>query len=185
VWGGGGEFARTQQGNNNAWCQDNEISWLNWDLVEKNKGQIRFFSKLIRLRKEHAIFRRAEFFVDSNPDSPPVDQEIIWQGLHPGHLDWAVHSQTLSFTLRGCEIDDGDDANFFVMLNGQAEKSAIFTIPETGVLQRQCLWKKIIDTDQAAPKDFVKLEQAKEITVNSQIKVAPMGCIVLQTEEIK
>jgi glycogen operon protein len=59
----GDEFLRTQKGNNNAWCQDNEISWVNWELAEENKDYLRFVRELIHLRKRHPALRRRRFFV--------------------------------------------------------------------------------------------------------------------------
>ncbi len=65
----GDEFLRTQKGNNNAWCQDNEISWVNWELAEKNKDFLRFVRELIGLRKRHPALRRRRFFVGAlHPD---------------------------------------------------------------------------------------------------------------------
>lgn len=58
----GDEFLRTQMGNNNPWCQDNDISWVNWTLAEKNKDFLRFVRELIALRRRHPIFRRRRFF---------------------------------------------------------------------------------------------------------------------------
>jgi glycogen operon protein len=58
----GDEFLRTQKGNNNAWCQDNEISWVDWTLAEKNSGFLRFVRELIHLRKRHPVLRRRRFF---------------------------------------------------------------------------------------------------------------------------
>ena len=58
----GDEWARTQQGNNNAYCQDNEISWLNWEHGEEQKSLLEFTKNLIRLRREHPVFRRPKFF---------------------------------------------------------------------------------------------------------------------------
>ena len=58
----GDEFGRTQDGNNNAYCQDNEISWLNWDLKDKGKGLISFVQKLTKMRHRYPILRRAQFF---------------------------------------------------------------------------------------------------------------------------
>jgi glycogen operon protein len=179
----GDEFGHSQQGNNNAWCQDNETSWLNWTMADNNRKQLRFFKKLIHLRRRHAIFRRAEFFEVSGSDRPPVGQEILWQGLKPGEQDWSCQCHTLSFLLKGCDIDDDDD-NFFVMLNGHPEQTASFTVPETGVKTGQCVWKKIIDTDQESPADLIDLDQAGRVSVSGQIKVASMGCIVLQTQNI-
>jgi isoamylase len=58
----GDEFLRTQQGNNNAWCQDNDISWVDWSLTEKNADFLRFTREMIALRKRHPVFRRRRFF---------------------------------------------------------------------------------------------------------------------------
>jgi glycogen operon protein len=178
----GDEFGRTQQGNNNAWCQDNEISWINWQLTKKNRGQLRFFRKLIRLRRDHAIFRRAEFFEISRPDRPPSSQEIIWHGLQPNQPDWSEQSHVLAFLLKDIQPDDGEDSNFFIMLNGHPEQTALFTVPETAAGSRRSVWKKIIDTGLAAPADFVDLAKAKQVAAGEQVRVAAMGCSVLQTE---
>jgi glycogen operon protein len=180
----GDEFGRSQQGNNNAWCQDNEISWINWQLAKKNKGQLRFFKKLIRLRRDHPIFRRVDFFeINNKPGEPPHMQEISWQGLKPDEQDWSDDCRTLAFSLKGCELSDNGDANFFVMLNGHREHEATFIVPKTGVTQSRCVWKKIIDTGHDAPTDFVHSGQAEQIAVHSGVTVVPMGCVVLQSRE--
>jgi glycogen operon protein len=181
----GDEFGRSQQGNNNAWCQDNEINWINWQMAEKNKGQLRFFKKLIRLRRDHPIFRRLDFFEVSNrPDEPPHMQEISWQGLKPGEQDWSDDCHTLAFFLKGSELRGNGDANFFVMLNGHREQEATFIVPKTGMTQSRCVWKKIIDTGCEAPTDFVDPGQAELIAANSGVTIAPMGCVVLQSQEV-
>ena len=70
---GGDEFLRTQRGNNNAWCQDNELSWVDWTLAESNGGFLRFVRELIWLRRRHAVFRRRRFFVgDLGAPGPAV-----------------------------------------------------------------------------------------------------------------
>src|SRR5262249_24506593 len=58
----GDEFLRTQKGNNNAWCQDNDIGWVNWELADKNADFLRFVRELIWLRKRHPALRRKRFF---------------------------------------------------------------------------------------------------------------------------
>src|SRR5215208_3744230 len=67
---GGDELSRTQNGNNNAWCQDNEISWFDWDLEESQRRLLEFTRRLIRLRKEHPVFRRTRFFGGGGADLP-------------------------------------------------------------------------------------------------------------------
>ncbi len=72
----GDEFLRTQKGNNNAWCQDNDISWVNWDLAEENSEFLRFVRELIWLRKRHPILRRRRFFTGEfkRPDVPAASR---------------------------------------------------------------------------------------------------------------
>ena len=180
----GDEFGRSQQGNNNAWCQDNEISWINWQLAEENKGRIRFFKKLIRLRRDQPIFRRADFFkVNNGPDEPPHMQEIRWQGLKPDEQDWSHDCRTLAFSLRDRDLQGKDNAAFFVMLNGHRKQAATFIVPDIGTSRSQRVWKKIIDTGQEAPADFVDANQAEQINGLSGVKVVPMGCVVLQAQK--
>ncbi|OWK37546.1 glycogen debranching protein GlgX [Fimbriiglobus ruber] len=70
----GDEFLRTQGGNNNAWCQDNDVSWVDWTLQEKNKDFLRFVREMIWLRRRHPIFRRRRFFVGTlSPVAPPLE----------------------------------------------------------------------------------------------------------------
>ena len=113
----GDEFGRTQQGNNNAWCQDNDLSWIDWTLAEKNRHQLRFFRKLIGLRRAHPIFRREDFFQTSDAAAGP---EISWQGLQAGKPDWSDEGRALAFLLNGAALGDLEDDDFFVALNGSA-----------------------------------------------------------------
>ncbi|XOF33063.1 MAG: glycogen debranching protein GlgX [Candidatus Electrothrix sp. YB6] len=176
----GDEFGHTRHGNNNPWCQDNELNWLDWKLAKKKKGQVRFFRKLIRLRRDHAIFRRKDFFQAAGPGQHAAGPEIIWQALHPGEQDWSEHTHTLSFLLKS----GGSDANFFIMLNGHSDEHTVqFIVPEAGSvsLAQNIVWRKIIDTDRNAPTDFVDFDTARQVPIGSRVQVAPMGCVVLQS----
>jgi glycogen operon protein len=177
----GDEFGRTQEGNNNAWCQDNEISWINWNLLAGNRSLFEFFRKLIRLRREHPVFRRDDFFIPAHPENdPPQLHEISWQGLEPGKQDWSDTSQTLAFILSGSVLEEEDD-DFFVMLNGHRETKQTFVVPKPPGVHRQRNWLKIIDTGREAPHDFVATESAQSVAPGAQLSVASMGCIVLQS----
>ena len=68
----GDECRRTQQGNNNAYCQDNEISWFDWELVERNSGLLRFAKSLIAFRKRQPAVRRDSFLVGEAEAGPPA-----------------------------------------------------------------------------------------------------------------
>jgi len=178
----GDEFGRTQQGNNNAWCQDNEISWLNWNLLDTHSSRFHFFKKLIRLRREHPIFRRTEFFLSQKTEQEPLHiEEISWQGLKPGEQDWSIHCHTLAFILNGSQLPEGEDDDFFIMLNGHQKQEQTFTVAPLPTLHKKRKWKKIIDTGNTAPADFVELNQAQVIHPDKKVTVPPMGCVVLQS----
>lgn len=175
----GDEFGRSQQGNNNAWCQDNAISWLDWSLAKKNRGQLRFFRKLIQLRKAHHIFRRENFFQFGNfgPDNDACSLEILWQGLRPGEQDWSHECWTLAFLLNGATLDEEDD-DFFIMINGHAADPAAFTVPPPTRGRR---WVRVIDTGRPAPLDFVDPERGHAVECGQTVTVFNMGCVVLQS----
>jgi glycogen operon protein len=179
----GDEFGRSQQGNNNAWCQDNSISWIDWDLATKNHRQLRFFRKLIQLRKSHPIFRREDFFLVSNGAEEPIQiLEIIWQGLRPGEQDWTPECRTLAFMLNGATLVGQEDDDFFVMLNGSATDSALFSVPAPS---RNRTWVRLIDTGRPAPHDFIDPDQGDTVECGSTISVTTMGCVVLQSVETR
>lgn len=175
----GDEFGRSQQGNNNAWCQDNPISWLDWSLTRKNAQQLRFFRKLIALRKAHPLFRREDFFPhDQDPVAQAHHLEIRWQGLEPGQQDWADECRTLAFLLNGASLEPEDD-DFFIMLNGHAENTARFTVPAP---TRNRCWVRIIDTGRSGPLDFVDPDRGHTVECGQSIAVPNMGCVVLQSQ---
>ena len=109
----GDEFRRTQNGNNNAYCQDNEISWINWNLAEKNEELVVFTRRIILLRKNHQVFHRETFFSTKTP-------EIEWFDFTGKNPDWSNPSRFLAFMLDGsmCMNDDGKyDSDFYVAGN--------------------------------------------------------------------
>lgn len=177
----GDELGRTQNGNNNAWCQDNEISWVDWNLLEKNNHQFDFFRKLIRLRRNHPVFRRDDFFMPFHPENdPPHLHEIIWQSLKPGEQDWSNQCKVLGLTLNGSILTEEDD-DFFIMFNGHRKQKKTFTVPSPPTQHSTRIWKRIINTNLGSSEDFVSLEAAESVTPGSKITVYPMSCIVLQS----
>src|SRR5262249_33733602 len=96
----GDEFLRTQQGNNNAWCQDNDVSWLDWRLAGKNAEHLRFVKEMIALRKQHPALRRRRFFEGRGVGGyhPP---DVAWHGVEPGRPDFSAQSRTLALTIDG------------------------------------------------------------------------------------
>ena len=89
----GDEIARTQQGNNNAYCQDNEISWLDWRLDRDNRDLLEFVRFLLKLRRDHPIFRRRQFFYGRHIRGSEV-KDLAWfrpDGMEMTEEDWNNH----------------------------------------------------------------------------------------------
>ncbi len=165
----GDEFGRSQLGNNNAWCQDNELSWLNWQLAEENKGQLRFFKMLIALRRQHKIFRRCDFF-DDEEHSPG----ITWQSSSAGEHDWSPANLCLAFQLHGDQEGDSRDDDFFVMINGSLLTKS-FAVPALGPDRS---WRLLINSAAESPADFIAEDEASELS-HAEVRVKAMAAVVL------
>ncbi len=147
----GDEIRRTQRGNNNAYCQDNEISWFDWNLAEKNREMFRFFKQMIAFRRSHPILCRNCFFTGQINQRGLLD--IAWHGCRlnsPGWYD--PSSRVLAFTMGGfAESDGAEDADIHVVLNMEWE-DLDFDVPP--LTERK--WYKIVDTAQPAPHDIAE-----------------------------
>jgi isoamylase len=135
---GGDEFARTQGGNNNAWCQDNEISWFDWEWSDEQVEQHAFTRRLIALRREHPVFRRQRFLVGEDLTGSGLP-DVWWfrpDGRKMTRRDWQrPDGRALGVFLNGAAIADkgphgehvGDDS-FLALLNAHYEDVS-FTLP--------------------------------------------------------
>ena len=161
---GGDEFLRTQGGNNNAYCQDNPVSWLDWSLADENRGLVRFVRELIALRLRHPAFRRPEFFTgkDANYNAIP---DISWYDPSGKAPDWARIDRMIAARIDGSRADivaDRDDNDFFLMFN--ASDSAVrFRIcpppPDTR-------WHLAVETSRPSPEDI--REPGSELVLSPQ-----------------
>lgn len=148
----GDEFGRSQKGNNNAYCQDNEVSWFDWNDCQENAAMVQFTSALINLRKKHPVFRRRNYF-QGRPVFGTDVSDIAW--LKPdGSLmtanDWkSGYAKSITVFLNGDDIEGLDergnqvrDDSFLVMFNAHSEILA-FTIPESRFGNA---WEIVFDT---------------------------------------
>ena len=176
----GDEFGRSQGGNNNAWSQDNATSWIDWRLAEKNKDLLRFFTMLIRLRRNHPVFRRTSFYPQQGESKYlTASPDICWYGQNGRKPDWNNESRTLAFLLRGASVPLRPEDDFFVMLNGSTNTLAVFTVPPPP--DREQRWVRIIDTAASSPMDINLAEQGMPVLAGQNLRIPPMGCLVLQT----
>jgi glycogen operon protein len=135
MFSAGDEFMNTQKGNNNPYNQDNEISWLNWDLLNRNQDVFRFFKSMIAFRRSHPSIARSRYWRD----------DVRWYGPNSG-TDLANDSHTLAFCLRGSSYGDLD---LYVMINAFWH-DLTFTIQEGQAHE----WCRVIDTGKPSPEDF-------------------------------
>jgi isoamylase len=98
----GDEFLHTQRGGNNAWCQNNEISWLDWRLAEANREMIRFVRELIAFRRRHPCLTRTRCFTGQTESSRGIP-DVVWHGLRLNEPLWSDdQAQVLAITIAGC-----------------------------------------------------------------------------------
>ncbi|TXF11985.1 glycogen debranching protein GlgX [Pelomicrobium methylotrophicum] len=148
----GDEICRTQRGNNNAYCQDNEISWIDWHLTEPKQKLLAFVQRLVALRREHPVFRRRHFF-QGRPIHGTGVKDILWlnpDGREMTEEEWNQHhARCLGVYLAGEGLTETDergrpitDANFLVLFNAHHEEIP-FTLPRLAGGSR---WLSVLDT---------------------------------------
>ncbi len=173
---GGDEFLRTQRGNNNAWCQDNATSWVNWELLGSNAGFHRFVRMMIALRKRHPALRRKTFFQGSASHPP----DITWHGVWPAQPDFSQESRSLAFCLdgRGCDCEGLIDRDIYVAMNAYWEPLT-FSIPASPTGRA---WRRAVDTAQPSPDDIIDLDEGPTIPVMHPYRLEARSMIVLVSE---
>lgn len=148
----GDEVFRTQLGNNNAYCQDSELSWFDWSGIEKHADLLRFVKGLIHFIQSLEIFQQESFLEVTYGSQKP---HIVWHGTCLGQPDWSFDSHSLAFTLRHPKAEE----HLYVILNAYREPLA-FELPPLGQAER---WHRIIDTALPAPDDFCERSTAPPV----------------------
>jgi len=178
----GDEFGRTQDGNNNAYCQDNEISWVDWSFSVQHDVQLNFTRQLSQLRKKHPVLRRRRFF-----DGKPVHvagealRDIAWftpAGTEMNEQDWETgYAKSVAVFLNGEAIGYPDqrgqdviDDSFLLLFNA-AENTIEFTMPDADYGER---WEIVIDTSSP-----LEVERAS-LKASTSIDVEPRALMVLR-----
>jgi glycogen operon protein len=153
----GDEFARTQRGNNNAYCQDNETSWVDWSLTQKNAGLVRFVRLLIALRQRHFALSREQFV-----------NRVSWHGTRLGDPDWTGQSRTLAFHLHRWH----QHPDLYVMFNSHWECQR-FNLPHG------LHWKRLVDTSLPSPEDIVEESHAVALRPADHYIMSPRSAVIL------
>ncbi|MBL0168593.1 MAG: glycogen debranching protein GlgX [Propionivibrio sp.] len=151
----GDEMGRTQKGNNNAYCQDNEISWVNWNLSDADREFLAFVQRVIALRRDHPVFHRKNFF-QGQAIGGSDNKDIHWikpDGAEMSDQEWAHDfARCLGVYLFGEAMEERDgrgrpikDDNFLLLFNSHHE-----TIPfQLPLICKDCQWSSVLDTNFA------------------------------------
>ena len=163
---GGDELRRTQRGNNNAYCQDNEVSWFDWSLLERYKEIHRFTRGMIAFRRAHPVLRKETFYDDT---------DIKWFAPNGATHEWTDPQQKSI----ACLILGGTEPGLFLLFNAGAE-SVEFSVP---ILPAGKIWRLAADTSRGAPEDL--FDPGKEPSLAGQItfRLEPRSSAILLMDD--
>jgi isoamylase len=136
----GDEVRRTQGGNNNAYSQDNEISWFDWSQVDTHSDLLRFVRGLLHFRQNSELYRDRRYWFE------PEGTDVIWHGVRLGQPDCGENSHSLAFELVHPDVQE----HVYVVLNAYWEPLE-FELPQLGEGRR---WARLVDTARPSLEDF-------------------------------
>ncbi len=161
----GDELGRTQNGNNNAYCHDDETSWIDWSLLEANRDLLRFFRMLIAFRRRHPALRRRTFFENGNG-------EVHWHGTRLEQPDWSEQSRSLGMHI--VSKDDGAE-DIYLIVNAHWQPHR-FELPAPS---RDGRWHLFVDTAAESPYDIRDEEDRHSVGGLTTYEAAPRSVVVL------
>ncbi|MEO1762044.1 MAG: glycogen debranching protein GlgX [Cyanobacteria bacterium J06629_18] len=171
----GDEIGRSKQGNNNTYCHDNELNWLDWTLLEKNANLFKFVKNCIAFRKAHPILRQSQFLNQDTSCSGHPD--ITWHGIKAWNPDFSNHSRTIAFML--CGKKDGESKNkdnyIYIAMNMHWETHC-FEIPN---LHKSVQWHIFANTGVKFPEDIWEPGNEPLLDNQQEILVASRSLIIL------
>ncbi|MCX6112421.1 MAG: glycogen debranching protein GlgX [Proteobacteria bacterium] len=181
----GDEFCKTQKGNNNAYCQDSEISWLDWSLFEKNKDFFRFVKNIIGFRKNNTSLRRRHFY--NVPEGADLEKfrDLTWYGEKGEEPNWKPDNYTIAFLIKGwTPIESSSERkchDIFVIVNSHWEPHC-YILPKI----KDKKWHFICDTDKEAPNDIVDSDPGKSPILDNQndYTIQPRSVVILISKEV-
>lgn len=165
---GGDEFLRTQRGNNNAYCQDNQISWFDWNLSEEsdNSAFLRFTRLLIAFRKRQPALRRRSFLDDF---------AIQWHGIDLAKADFSPTSHFIALTLDGTRTGREPGADIYIAMNADFNQAK----PMIPLPPSARAWRRVIDTGLPSPSDIAEGNDAPIIKSQAPYPMRQHSLIVL------
>jgi isoamylase len=173
---GGDEIMRTQMGNNNAYCQDNEVSWFNWDCVSKHADILQFFRKAIALTQKYTILQRRKFLLGENHSADRIP-DIDWFGKNLDAPAWNDPELcTLCYRLDGAEENSKEgDYWLFVILNADYREQWIRMPPP----KQGMTWYRLVDTTLPSGEDIVEPSLKNRLAPADSYLANPRSTVLL------
>ena len=159
---GGDEFRRTQRGNNNAYCQDNEVSWFDWSYLQRHREIFNFARCMIAFRRAHPVLSKEQFYTDG---------DLRWFGPDGEPPNWSDAAQK-SFA---CLIREDEECALLLMFNA-GESSVPFVIPPPPLASR---WHAVADTSRSPPHDFFTSGQEPLLDSSKPYRLAGRSSAIL------
>ena len=163
---GGDEFRRTQSGNNNAYCQDNEISWYDWGLLDRNRELFRFTREIILFRKRHKVLRTQEFY---------TDKDIRWLVPSGGNPDWSSPDQALGCLIQPPQNDAAASDPTLCLLFNAEDFEVTFNLPRSP----EGYWRLAVDTAASSPADIHEEGAEKRLRPQNKYRMTAKSMVIL------
>jgi isoamylase len=177
----GDEVAHSRRGNNNAYCQDNDLNWFDWTRLESEADMFRFFRHCIQFRRAHHVLRNRYYFQHKETGGSGYP-DISWHGIEAWSPDWSDGSRTLAFMLNG-RAANGQTAKeaeqssaFIYMAMNMHWQGHVFELPRLPIGR---YWRRFVDTNHLEPEDIV--EPGQEVLLHDQEHkyLGPRSVVVL------
>ncbi len=166
----GDEVLRTQQGNNNCYCQDNDLGWFDWRLTEQNRGMLRFVAEMIAFRRRHSSLMRIQFLTGQRGSRGLPD--ISWHGMKLNDPNWGdPGARVLAYTLAGAG-EMKEDLHIMLNMSDQAVEMELPMVPGSR-------WHCAVDTSQPSPADIPDASDQPKVEGNTYI-LAARSVVVLE-----
>lgn len=158
----GDEYARTQKGNNNTWCQDNDLNWFNWDQLQTQGNFKRFYSLINQLRKSTPLLKKGTFLGEA---------DVVFHGAEPLKPDWSAENMFLAYTL----VDSSEGKDVYLAFNAKAAPQIVeFPDPPEGKA-----WHMLVYTAAPSPNDIIEEQKAPPLA-SSLFKMAGYSSLLLK-----
>ncbi len=170
---GGDELGRTQHGNNNAYCHNDETVWLDYRGLRHDGEFLRFFKAMIAFRRRHPALLRGEFFTGEDRDSDTLP-DIVWLDPEGRSVDWTTAGGRLAVRIDGGGLEEqteGNDDDLLLLFNADRQPVS-FLLPSGG------RWARVIDTGLAPPEDIVPEAEAHIFDGGERYRVCGKGLAV-------